>query len=73
MTLNVGERDSLELICDYKQEQKDGDIKHRKISSKQNKQSLMLHVVTISIACAALYISIVGLDDAVVIWLKGLL
>ena len=60
----------LQDICNYKKEQKEGDIKHRKISSKQNKQSILLSIVSITIACAAFYISIVGLDAAIVLLIK---
>ena len=69
--LNVDKRDSLELICEYKHEQKNGDIKFRKLAEKQNRQSAMLHIVSISIACAAFYISVAGIDSAFVVWLKG--
>jgi len=56
----------------FKQEQQDGDIKSRKRTEKQNKQSAGLHVISIAIACAAFYISIAGLNNGFVIWLKGL-
>ena len=63
--LNVDKRDSLELICEFKQQQQDGDIKFRKGSTKTS-------LLGIGIALMALYISIVGINSGVVIWLKGL-
>ena len=60
-------------ICNYKEEQKQGDIKHRKLTGKQNKISLLLHLVSISIASAAFYISIAGLPVFISVWVKGVL
>tara|TARA_R110000764_G_scaffold63978_3_gene134927 strand:- start:444 stop:722 length:279 start_codon:yes stop_codon:yes gene_type:complete len=57
----------------YKEEQKQGDIKHRKLTDKQNKISLLLHLVSISIASAAFYISIAGLPGFISVWVKGVL
>ena len=55
--LNVDGRDSLKLICKYKEEQKQGDIRYRK---KSNTQS----IVGILIAMVAVYISIKGYDGS---------
>ena len=55
--LNVDKRDSLELICEFKQQQQDGDIKFRKGSTKTS-------LLGIGIALMALYISITGNDSA---------
>ena len=60
-------------ICNYKEDQKQGDIKHRKLTGKQNKISLLLHLVSISIASAAFYISIAGLPVFISVWVKGVL
>ena len=55
--LSVDKRDSLELICEYKQQQQDGDIKFRKSSTKMS-------LLGVGIALTALYISIAGADSA---------
>lgn len=57
--LSVDKRDSLELICEYKQAQQDGDIKFRKSSTKMS-------LLGVGIALTALYISITGNGEAIV-------
>ena len=52
-------------ICDYKQEQKEGDIKYRKKSTN-------LSLFGIFVACSALYISVVGFDGDLVKHMYGI-
>ena len=65
--------DSNDLIVTYKENQAQGDITARKRQEKHNKFSLRLHLVSISIASAAFYISIAGLPVFISVWVKGVL
>ena len=55
----------LKDICDYKEEQKQGDITYRKKSTKHSRWA-------ISIALLAVYVSIFGADSSFVMWLRSL-
>tara|TARA_R110002096_G_C14147528_1_gene683600 strand:- start:48 stop:365 length:318 start_codon:yes stop_codon:yes gene_type:complete len=65
--------DSNDLIVTYKENQAQGDITARQRQEKHNKFSLRLHLVSISIASAAFYISIAGLPVFISVWVKGVL
>ena len=65
--------DSNDLIVTYKENQAQGDITARQRQEKHNKFSLRLHLVSISIASAAFYISIAGLPGFVSMWVEGVL
>ena len=65
--------DTSKKILKRKDEQKAGDITARQRQEKHNKFSLRLHLVSISIASAAFYISIAGLPVFISVWVKGVL
>ena len=54
--------DSNDKICDYKEEQKQGDITSRKRQEAHNKNSSTLNMISIYIALTALLISVTGID-----------
>ena len=50
--------DSNDVICDYKEQQKKGDITFRRKADRSNKHSIALSVVSVVIASTALAISL---------------
>lgn len=59
-------------LCDSKEAQQASDDEKHADWLRQKTQSTYLNVFGISIACFALYISMFGIDDSVILWLRGL-
>tara|TARA_R110000851_G_C12837222_1_gene541342 strand:- start:1 stop:297 length:297 start_codon:yes stop_codon:yes gene_type:complete len=60
-------------LCDAKDAQQVSDDEKHDDWLRQKTQSTYLNVFGISIACSALYISIFGIDDSVIMWLRSLM
>ena len=64
--------DSNDIIVTYKEQQKQGDIRSRKRAELYSKIGIGIALIGTTIALAALYISITGLDGRVALFITGL-